>query len=131
MKIDVVSLDGEKTSFSLSKRIDVKNPSKLHVKATELILSKYPMLTLYEEIPIYVKKGQRCIFDIFISKFGVFVEVQGAQHDKFNKFFHKSMRAFAEAKKRDEMKAAWCKLNNFDLIYFNHNENEEEWKAKI
>jgi hypothetical protein len=39
--------------------------------------------------------------------------------------------AFFKAKARDSDKAAWCELNNMNLIELNYNEKEPEWRVKF
>jgi len=45
------------------------------------------------------------------------VEVQGAQHESFNKFFHSNSRAkYLSSIKRDYEKRVWLEDNNFKVL---------------
>jgi len=45
------------------------------------------------------------------------VEVQGAQHESFNKFFHGNSRAnYLKSIKRDYHKRVWLENNNFKIL---------------
>ncbi len=45
------------------------------------------------------------------------VEVQGAQHDSFNKFFHNNSRAnYLSSIKRDYDKRVWLESNDFKVL---------------
>lgn len=45
------------------------------------------------------------------------VEVQGAQHDKFNKFFHNNSRAnYLRSIARDYEKRTWLESNKFKIL---------------
>lgn len=45
------------------------------------------------------------------------VEVQGAQHESFNKFFHGNSRAkYLASIKRDYEKRIWLENNNFKVL---------------
>lgn len=47
----------------------------------------------------------------------IIVEIQGKQHDVFNKFFHKkNVFNFVKAMKRDELKKEFATLNEFRFI---------------
>ena len=45
------------------------------------------------------------------------IEVNGPQHDEFNKFFHGNSRAkYLQSIKRDHQKAEWLEKNNFIIM---------------
>ena len=45
------------------------------------------------------------------------VEVQGPQHESFNKFFHGNSRAnYLKSIKRDYHKVVWLENNNFKIL---------------
>ena len=69
-------------------------------------------------------RGTRLFFDFYMPDFGLFVEVQGEQHDKYVKHFHSSKEQFLESKKRDNLKIAYVQGSEWlDLIRINHNED--------
>ena len=68
----------------------------------------------YEEFPVY---GTRMKVDMINMTKRIGVEVQGAQHDSFNKFFHGNSRAnYLKSIKRDYHKALWLESNNFKIL---------------
>ena len=64
-------------------------------------------LDCYSEIPIKLKDG---------GEKHISVEIDGGQHDKFNKHFHKTRKRFNQQKKRDILKEEICKDKNIYLI---------------
>jgi len=68
----------------------------------------------YEEFPVY---GTRMKVDMINMTKRIAVEVQGAQHESFNKFFHGNSRAnYLKSIKRDYHKRVWLENNNFKLL---------------
>ena len=68
----------------------------------------------YEEFPVY---GTRMKVDLINMTKRIAVEVQGAQHDSFNKFFHNNSRAnYLSSIKRDYDKRVWLENNNFKVL---------------
>jgi len=95
--------------------------SKAAETVKKLIKECLPSYTLISEH--YVNLGNnQLFFDFFIPELKLLVEVQGDQHDKFNKFFHKDIDEFNKAKARDNLKQEWASDNNLKLVYFYYNE---------
>tara|TARA_R100000808_G_C2082913_1_gene106158 strand:+ start:289 stop:570 length:282 start_codon:yes stop_codon:yes gene_type:complete len=70
---------------------------------------------VYEEFPVY---GTRLKVDILNATKKIAIEVQGQQHESFNKFFHDNSRAkYLDSIKRDAQKAAWLESNGFVIMY--------------
>ena len=68
----------------------------------------------YEEFPVY---GTRMKVDMINMTKRIAVEVQGAQHESFNKFFHGNSRAkYLASIKRDYEKRIWLENNNFKVL---------------
>ena len=68
----------------------------------------------YEEFPVY---GTRMKVDLINMTKRIAVEVQGAQHEQFNKFFHNNSRAnYLKSITRDHDKIAWLENNNFKVL---------------
>ena len=59
--------------------------------------------------------GSRLSLDFYNANKKIAVEVQGAQHTKFVKFFHKNRFKYAEQLKRDMQKFDFCKANEIKL----------------
>ncbi len=68
----------------------------------------------YEEFPVY---GTRMKVDLINMTKRIAVEVQGAQHESFNKFFHNNSRAnYLKSITRDHDKIVWLENNNFKIL---------------
>lgn len=68
----------------------------------------------YEEFPVY---GTRMKVDLINMTKRIAVEVQGAQHEEFNKFFHNNSRAnYLKSITRDHDKIVWLENNNFKIL---------------
>jgi|JI10StandDraft_1071094.scaffolds.fasta_scaffold10620_2 hypothetical protein len=122
-------LDGKEYLLRLKKN-NGKFKSSYHKKAYELFKSIYPLYTIYEETKLCGTKNDLYV-DIFCPSLQLMIEVQGAQHETFNPFFHQNIAGFAKSKGRDNEKRQWCEANGITLIELVHNESEEQWKQKI
>jgi len=94
---------------------DGKSRSKLQFNAKQFFKTYWQNHVVYEEFPVY---GTRMKVDIVNATKKIAVEVNGEQHDNFNKFFHGDSRAkYLQSIKRDVQKANWLEQNNFLIIY--------------
>jgi hypothetical protein len=124
------SLQGYGIGAGIAFEIE-ENKSSFHLMARELLQELYPTQTILEEVPIRVHRNENLYLDFYLPLRKMAIEVQGKQHDIYIPHFHKTLRGFTNSKQRDEDKLNWCNLNNISLIYFNHTESTEEWKAKL
>lgn len=83
----------------------------------EKLTNVFPHFTIVKEHYVQYERT-RLYFDFFIKELGVFIEVQGQQHVKFNKFFHVTVENFIKQKNRDNMKIAYVQDNNMYLVRF-------------
>ena len=60
--------------------------------------------------------GHKLFFDFYLPSLATMIEVQGAQHYTFSKFFHEDAKDFAKHKMRDSLKEEWCTLNDITLV---------------
>ena len=67
---------------------------------------------MFEEFRVV---GSRLTLDFYNANKKIAVEVQGAQHTKFVKHFHKNHFKYADQLKRDEQKLNFCQANNIKL----------------
>ncbi len=88
--------------------------SNIQYEAGQLIKQKYPLEIVLEEVNI---PGLNLKIDFLLPKKRIAFEIQGAQHNKFSKFFHGSLEGFRKAKERDNLKKEWCGANNITLYY--------------
>lgn len=99
-----------------SYRIDWDAPSKSKIQfAVKQFLKPYWFHHIcYEEFPVY---GTRMKCDILNLTLKILIEVDGNQHEHFNKFFHGNSRGkYLSSIKRDVAKENWCKLNNIKVL---------------
>lgn len=68
---------------------------------------------VFEELKLV---GTRLSLDLYNANKKVAVEVQGAQHTKFVKFFHGSRFNYLDQLKRDDKKLRFCKINDIKLV---------------
>ena len=93
---------------------DAKSRSKLQFDAKQFFRQHWSGQVVYEEFPVF---GTRMKVDILNATKRIAIEVNGEQHDKFNKFFHNNSRAkYLDSIKRDMKKAEWLEKNSFTLI---------------
>jgi hypothetical protein len=135
----LLGLDGKEHKLTFHTKTSAgkndQNRSKLHLKAREILTNIFPFDIIHEEVTLPGTKtstgGSLLYADFFIPSRNLIVEVNGEQHDKHIRFFHKNKLDFYKAQARDRKKKEWCELNDITIVYLNHNESEEEWMAKI
>ena len=54
-------------------------------------------------------------FDFFLPQYNLLIEVDGAQHYKFSKLFHKKRQDFLKAQERDRRKNSYVLAHNIPL----------------
>ena len=54
-------------------------------------------------------------FDFFLPQYNLIIEVDGAQHYKFSKIFHKKRQDFLKAQERDRQKNSYALSHNIPL----------------
>ena len=93
---------------------DGKCRSNLQYDVKQFFKTYWSGQICYEEFPVY---GTRMKVDLINMTKRIAVEVQGAQHDSFNKFFHNNSRAnYLSSIKRDYDKRVWLESNNFKVL---------------
>ena len=123
-----IGTDGRSYIFNPAKNsrdCEDENRSSLHLKAREILKKNFPYSTIYEEVTLVGCKGASgaaLTADFYIPDIGLIVEVHGAQHYKYNKFFFSSKEEFQRAQRNDEVKKSWAELNEFVFIELPYNE---------
>ncbi len=110
----------------LGKRRKIKRPiiylinwekhsrSKLQSKVKDFLKVFWDGDVVFEEFPVV---GTRLTIDFYNATKNIAIEVQGNQHTKYNKFFHKGNKMnYLDQLKRDDEKLAFCDLNNIKLL---------------
>lgn len=102
-----------------------KNIERFRVKWDEACRSKFQKQVkdffrpywdrdvVYEEMPLV---GTRLKLDLCNVTKKIAIEVQGAQHTKYNSHFHGNRNGFRRSLERDCKKEDWCNINNIKLI---------------
>ena len=93
---------------------DAKSRSKLQFRVKKFLKPFWGNQIVYEEFPVY---GSRMKVDFINATKRIAVEVNGPQHNNFNKFFHNNSRLnYLEHIKRDLEKIKWLESNNFKIL---------------
>jgi len=92
---------------------DGKSRSKVQRQVKKFLKDYWSKCIVYEEFPVY---GSRMSVDILNATKKIAVEVQGRQHDEYNKFFHKNKINYLYSMERDFNKKKWLEENDFQLV---------------
>jgi hypothetical protein len=88
--------------------------SKLQATVKDFLKVFWDGDVVFEEFPLV---GTRLTLDFYNATKNIAIEVQGRQHTKYNKFFHKGNKMnYLDQLKRDEEKLAFCDLNSIKLL---------------
>lgn len=83
----------------------------------------YPYWKFYLVLFQFYIPGSKLRLDFFNLNKRLVVEIDGPQHDKFNKHFHNNSRnVFAASLKRDLDKQKWCEENNIKVLRLNEDD---------
>lgn len=93
---------------------DGKSRSNLQFKFKQFFYPYWKNHIVFEEFPVY---GSMMKVDIFNATKKIAIEIQGNQHESFNKFFHDNSRLkYLQSIKRDVAKSKWIEINNFKYL---------------
>lgn len=106
-------LNGKTIPINLIKAKSTKRNqfSKYQAYVFDVLSQIFDGLTIYYEFYI-----DGVYIDFLIPSIKLAIEVDGVQHENFNKFFHKNGAHFLNSIRRDEKKEAICKINNITLV---------------
>jgi hypothetical protein len=91
-----------------------KSRSKLQYKFKQFFYPYWKNHIVYEEFPVY---GSMLKVDLLNATKKIAVEIQGEQHESFNKFFHDNSRLkYLQSIKRDVKKEKWLEINEFKFL---------------
>jgi len=111
------TVSGKLISKNVNKyRIDwkKKSRSKIQFEVKQFLHQFWSSHIVYEEFPVY---GSLMKVDFINATCKIAVEVNGAQHTSFNKFFHQNSRSkYLSSIRRDYEKYEWLMKNEFKLI---------------
>ncbi len=116
-------INGKLVNKSVTKYLidwSAKSRSKIQFNTKQFLKPYWSSCVMYEEFPVY---GSLMKVDILNATKKIAVEVNGAQHGEFNKFFHANSRAkYLNSIKRDYKKAEWLEKNGYVLIEIEQDE---------
>ena len=93
---------------------EAKCMSKIQFQVKTFLKKYWENHIVYEEFPVY---GTRLKVDILNASNRIAIEVQGKQHEQFNKHFHNNSRLkYLQSIKRDVKKSQWLEKNDFILV---------------
>lgn len=122
----LLNIKGKLVSKNVSKHLikwDGKSRSKIQFSVKQFLEHYWKSHIVYEEFPVY---GTLMKVDILNATKKIAIEVNGAQHGEYNKFFHNNSRInYWKSMQRDSTKADWLEKNNFKLIEINEDEVDE------
>lgn len=113
----LLNINGKLVNKNVNKyRIDWdgKSRSKLQFKFKQFFYPYWKNHIVFEEFPVY---GSMMKVDLFNATKKIAIEIQGNQHENFNKFFHDNSRLkYLQSIKRDVAKSKWIEINNFKYL---------------
>jgi len=127
----VYSYSGKLVSKNFNKyRVDwdKKSRSKIQFAVKQFLRPYWNKEIVYEEAPVV---GTRMKIDFWNATRKICIEVDGNQHEQFNKHFHNNSRLnYLYSIRRDSSKEDWIEKNDLKLIRIKENEIKllsEEW----
>jgi len=113
----LLNVNGTLVNKNVSKYLvnwNRKCRSKLQFKFKQFFYPYWKNHIVYEEFPVY---GSMLKVDLLNATKKIAVEIQGDQHESFNKFFHDNSRfKYLQSIKRDVKKEKWLEMNEFKFL---------------
>jgi len=111
------TLSGSTAELKNAKRYlvkwDAESRSKFQFSVKEFLYPYWRTDIVFEEFRIV---GTRLSFDLYNANKKIAIEVQGAQHTKYVKFFHGNRMKYLDQLKRDDKKLRFCEINDIKLV---------------
>ena len=92
---------------------EAESRSKFQFSVKEFLFPYWRTDIVFEEFRIV---GTRLSFDLYNANKKIAIEVQGAQHTKYVKFFHGNRMKYIDQLKRDDKKFRFCEINEIKLV---------------
>ena len=92
---------------------DTGSRSKFQKRVKDFLSKYWRRDIVFEEFKIV---GTRLSLDFYNANKKIAIEVQGDQHVKYVKHFHKNRLKYLEQLKRDQKKLDFCEMNDIVLI---------------
>lgn len=90
-----------------------KSRSKFQAEVRKYLYAHWKYDAVYEEFRVV---GTQLSLDFYNHTRRIAIEVQGAQHLKFVKHFHKTRANFVRQIRRDNKKLEFCEINEIKLV---------------
>ena len=90
-----------------------QSKSNFQFRAKKFLKKYWLRHVVFEELPV---AGTKLSLDFYNANEKIAVEVQGAQHIKFVKFFHGTKANYIDQKRRDAQKREFCVINGIKLV---------------
>ena len=119
----LLNINGKLVNKNVRKNLinwEGESRSKLQFKFKHFFYPYWKNHIVYEEFPVY---GSMLKVDFLNATKKIAVEIQGHQHESFNRFFHGDSRLkYLESIKRDVKKIKWLEMNNFKILELYEND---------
>jgi hypothetical protein len=93
---------------------DAKSKSNIQWRVKQFLCPYWKRDVVFEELRVV---GTRLSLDLYNANRKIAVEVQGRQHQQFNKFFHNNNRhQWLDQLRRDDIKLKFCLTNGIKLV---------------
>jgi hypothetical protein len=113
----LLNINGKLVNKNVRKNLinwNGKSRSNLQYRFKQFFYTYWKNHIVYEEFPVY---GSMLKVDLLNATKKIAIEIQGNQHESFNKFFHNNSRLkYLESIKRDVKKEKWLEMNEFKFI---------------
>ena len=103
---------------------DAESKSKIQFNTKQFLKKYWQNHVVFEEFPV---AGTRLTLDFYNATKKIAVEVQGAQHRKYVKFFHGGHKSnYIDQLRRDKQKLEFCEINDIKLMEVYDNDTLKE-----
>ena len=99
----------------------------------DILKKEFPKYKFKKTRPSFLKykNGYNLELDFYCKELGIAFEINGSQHYKYNKFFHKNIKDFINQVRRDNFKQEMCDQENIKLYCFDLRRTYGKSKLKI
>lgn len=113
--------------YKCKRRTEEECRSNYQYQVGNVIEKLFENFIVLEEFPII----ERLHVDFIVLGWRLIIEVDGAQHSEFSKFYHRDAEGFKQQKANDAKKENWAKLNEFTFIRIKYPEKDPQNIMKI
>jgi very-short-patch-repair endonuclease len=115
--MELITLNKSKKRYKNVKKYliswESSSRSKFQTRVKNFLEKFWDQDVIFEEFPVI---GTRLSLDFYNANKKVAIEVQGRQHTKYVKFFHRDRLNYLSQLKRDQKKETFCELNQIKLV---------------